>query len=77
MKGLSSVAEGLGLSPKAPRAPQITQEQKQTPTIDESRARVETRDEMLRKRGRRATILTGPGGVQNAGNVQRKTLIGN
>jgi len=33
------------------------------PTVDEARAAAETRDEMLRRRGRRSTILTGEGGT--------------
>lgn len=75
-KIIKSVGGLLGLStPKPP--PVITQNVPEPPTIDEARSAVESRDEMLRRRGRRATILTGPMGVSNTGATQKTTLIGN
>lgn len=46
------------------------------PTVDEARAAAETRDQMLRRRGRRSTILTGEGGIASPGQVGKTTLIG-
>lgn len=75
-KIFKSVGNLLGLSaPKPP--PIITQNVPEPPTIDEARMATESRDEMLRRRGRRATILTGPMGVSNTGATQKTTLIGN
>ena len=43
------------------------------PTIDEARLRAENADAMARRRGRRASVLTG-GGVEEP--TAKKTLIG-
>jgi hypothetical protein len=77
MKAVSKVSETLGLSPKAPTLPTITPQETKAPTVNEARQAVETRDEMLRKRGRRASVLTGEQGVQNGGSVRKTTLLGN
>jgi hypothetical protein len=45
------------------------------PTVDDARTAAESRDQMLRRRGRRSTILTGEGGT-GAGTVAKTTLIG-
>jgi hypothetical protein len=46
-----------------------------TPSIDEARRRAERSDAMRRRRGRGATLLTGPRGV-GATPVSQRTLIG-
>lgn len=46
-----------------------------TPTMDEARARRQAEDAARRKRGRAASVLTGPEGV-GATPVAAKTLIG-
>lgn len=46
------------------------------PTIDEARTAAETRDQMLRRRGRRSTILAGEAGAVAPGSVAKTTLIG-
>jgi hypothetical protein len=76
MKALKSVGGLLGLGgAKTPAV--MTQNVPSPPTIDEARNAVESRDEMLKRRGRKATILTGPGGVSDAGSTQKTSLIGN
>lgn len=77
MKAVSKVGETLGLSPKMPTMPAINPNDTKAPTVNEARQAVETRDEMLRKRGRRASVLTGEQGVQNGGAVRKTTLLGN
>jgi hypothetical protein len=46
------------------------------PTIDEARRRREQTDAMSRKRGRQASVFTGPDGVQGPQPVATKTLVG-
>lgn len=62
----------LDLSPivAALRGPQTA-----SPTIDQARLRLEQSDALRRKRGRRASILTGPEGV-GATPIGQRTLIG-
>lgn len=64
----------LGLSTPKPPASSIPEA---PPTIDEARMSAESRDEMLKRRGRRSTILTGPEGVASTGDARKTTLIGN
>jgi len=45
------------------------------PTIDNARARQQSDDALRRKRGRQASVLTGPEGVGSSP-VGTKTLIG-
>jgi hypothetical protein len=66
----------LGLSPPAPPQVMSADAVPPPPTTDEARLAAESRDEMLRKRGRRSTILTGPEGAA-AGQTRTTTLIGN
>ena len=49
--------------------------QPQTPTLDEARRRAEQSDALRRKRGRRASILTGDSGVGPTP-ISQRTLIG-
>lgn len=75
-KSVTGAVQGL-LGIKAPPPPQIMQQEvAPPPTTDEARLAAESRDEMLRKRGRRSTILTGPEGAA-AGQTRTTTLIGN
>lgn len=62
---------GLVSRPKVPKV----EAPPPPPVIDEARAAAETRDQLLRRRGRRSTILTDAmsGGT---GPVGRTTLIG-
>ncbi len=45
------------------------------PTVDEARAAVETRDQLVKRRGRRASVLTGDGGAASP-TVGKPSLIG-
>lgn len=58
-----------------PKMPDVPAPPPPPPTVDEARAAAETRDQMLRRRGRRSTILSGEGGAP-APQVGRTTLIG-
>jgi hypothetical protein len=46
------------------------------PTVDDARQAAESRDQMLRRRGRGASILTGPEGVGTPASTSKTTLIG-
>lgn len=62
---------GLFSKPKIPAPVQAPP----PPTIDEARAAAETRDQMLRRRGRRSTIITGEAGIATP-TTAKTTLIG-
>lgn len=62
---------GLFSKPKIP-TPAVTPP---PPTVDDARMAAETRDQMLRRRGRRSTIITGEGGVATP-TTGKTTLIG-
>lgn len=62
-------------SPKAPAAPPPPAPPPPVPTIDKARERIDQQDALTRKRGARASVLTGPDGV-GATPVGTKTLIG-
>ena len=64
---------GLFSTPKVPAPPAPPPP---PPTIDEGRAAAESRDQMLRRRGRRSTVLTGPEGVATPTATGKTTLIG-
>lgn len=59
-----------------PKMPDMPAPPPPPPTVDQARAAAETRDEMLRRRGRKSTILSGEGGVASPGAVGKTTLIG-
>lgn len=63
-------------APKSPSDPLSKAIAAGPPTIDEARLRAQEADAFRRKRGRRASILTGPEGVGPTQAVAQKTLIG-
>lgn len=69
-----ALMKALAQAPAAPVAPAVDL---RPPTIDQARLRREQSDAFLRKRGRRASILTGPDGVApSATPLGVRTLIG-
>lgn len=68
---MSGVTKALGLQPSMPKM----ELPPPAPTVDQARMAAETRDQMLRRRGRRSTVLTGPEGAA-APETQRTTLLG-
>lgn len=69
---MSAVTKALGLQPKMPAMPEPPPP---PPTTNDARMLADTRNEMLRRRGRRSTVLTGAEGAA-APMTQRTTLIG-
>lgn len=72
---MSAVTKALGLAPKAPKIEMAATPA--APTTDDARLAAESRDEQLRRRGRRSTVLTGPEGVASTPQTGRTTLLGN
>lgn len=62
-------------SPKTPAAPPPPPPPPPTPTIDKARERRDQQDMLARRRGAKASVLTGPEGVASTP-VGTKTLIG-
>lgn len=78
MKAIGSVItapfKAIGLIPSAKKLPAPVVPP--TATRDDARARIQAEDELLRRRGGAADILTGSDGAE-AGPVSAKQLLGN
>lgn len=73
---VGKVGKGLGLTQDPPQLPPLPDNEQAPPTVDEARARVESRDEQRRRRGRRASIFAGARGGSEGSQVSKTTLMG-
>lgn len=66
---------GIFSKPNIPAPPPPPPPPPPVPTVDDARLAAETRDQMLKRRGRRTTILTGPEGAATP-TTGKTTLLG-
>jgi len=62
----------LGIVPKAPKLPAPLP----TPTFDDAAAKTATSDELARRRGGAADVITGAGGAEASAGSTGKALLG-
>lgn len=69
---------GSLFSPKMPPPPPVQPLPEPPEVSDEEKARIakEQADMERRRKGRKSTILTGPLGIEEEGEIEKKTLLG-
>jgi len=69
---------GSLFSPKMPPPPPVQPLPEPPELSEEDKARIaeDERKREMKRKGRRSTILTGPLGVEEEGEIEKKTLLG-